>query len=326
MIRIVTDIDTTEWKRLAEESPNASYFQTKECFDFYASLPFMEAFVWGVEDNGSLKGVVCGYIIANGGVLKRFFSRRAIIHGGVLLADDISDEALNMLLQTVRERLRRKAIYIEFRNNTSYDRYKKIFERSHFAYQPYLNYIVDTSDSQRVYQKISKSKQRQIKKSQEHGVVAIEASTKEHISQFYDILQELYSKRIRKPLFPKIFFEKLLTLPEGRLFLISYQDQIIGGMASVVFDKTLYEWFVCGRDHKYKHLYPSVRVTFEGIDYATKNGYQRFDFMGAGKPSEKYGVREFKERFGGKLVEYGRFVCVNNKSLYSLGKLYMKLI
>jgi len=41
--------------------------------------------------------------------------------------------------------------------------------------------------------------------------------------------------------------------------------------------------------------------------------------MGAGKLDEEYGVREFKEKFGGKLVEYGRFICVNNRLLYQLG-------
>ena len=41
--------------------------------------------------------------------------------------------------------------------------------------------------------------------------------------------------------------------------------------------------------------------------------------MGAGKPDENYGVREFKEKFGGELVEYGRFIRINNPLLYKLG-------
>jgi len=66
------------------------------------------------------------------------------------------------------------------------------------------------------------------------------------------------------------------------------------------------------------------------IDYAAKNGLKFFDFMGAGASDKDYGVRKFKSQFGGKLVEYGRFLRVYNKFLYSLGKIglwvYQKVI
>jgi lipid II:glycine glycyltransferase (peptidoglycan interpeptide bridge formation enzyme) len=46
--------------------------------------------------------------------------------------------------------------------------------------------------------------------------------------------------------------------------------------------------------------------------------------MGAGKPDEAYGVREFKARFGGEQVEYGRFLKINNHILYNIGKIALK--
>jgi serine/alanine adding enzyme len=36
-----------------------------------------------------------------------------------------------------------------------------------------------------------------------------------------------------------------------------------------------------------------------------------FDFGGAGRPDEPYGPREFKSKFGGELVDYGRDVLVH---------------
>ncbi len=326
MIEITDNIDAVEWEVLAKKSANSSYFQTKECFDFFSSLPFMNTFVFGVKENNLLKGVISGYIIANGGFIKRFFSRRAIIHGGALLADNISENALELLLQTVKKELNKKAIYIEFRNNTSYEKYKILFEKNHFLYQPYLNYIVNTSSWEQVYQKISKSKKRQIKKSQSLGVRIIEAKSDTQITDFYSVLKKLYKNRVRKPLFPKIFFEKLVTLSNSKLFLATYKENVIGGIACVFSYDTVYEWFICGKDEQYKYLYPSVRVTFQGIEYATKKGYKKFDFMGAGKPNKYYGVRDFKEKFGGDLVEYGRFLCINNKILYKVGKMVVNLL
>jgi len=51
-----------------------------------------------------------------------------------------------------------------------------------------------------------------------------------------------------------------------------------------------------------------------------------FDFMGAGNPYENYGVRDFKKRFGGEIVEYGRFIKINNSFLYKIGEFGLNII
>ena len=62
------------------------------------------------------------------------------------------------------------------------------------------------------------------------------------------------------------------------------------------------------------------------FQYGFKNNLRKFDFMGAGKSNEDYGVRDFKAKFGGELKEHGRFIKINNPFLYSLGKLALGLI
>jgi lipid II:glycine glycyltransferase (peptidoglycan interpeptide bridge formation enzyme) len=42
--------------------------------------------------------------------------------------------------------------------------------------------------------------------------------------------------------------------------------------------------------------------------------------MGIGRPDKSYGVRDFKIRFGGDTVNYGRFIRINNKLKYSIAK------
>ena len=51
-----------------------------------------------------------------------------------------------------------------------------------------------------------------------------------------------------------------------------------------------------------------------------EKGYRVYDFGGAGKPNEEYGVREFKAKFGGNLVCYGRNTWVPNSVLLSICK------
>jgi len=156
-----SEIDVSQWEKLSEESSHITYFQTKECYDFYCSLSFLEPFVFSISEKNKLKGVVCGYIIANGGFVKRFFSRRAIIHGGPLLADDIQDETLAQLLMNTKTYLYKKSIYIEFRNSSDYSKYRTIFINNGFDYKENLNYVVDTQSND-YYKNISESKRRQI--------------------------------------------------------------------------------------------------------------------------------------------------------------------
>ena len=86
----------------------------------------------------------------------------------------------------------------------------------------------------------------------------------------------------------------------------------------------MYEWFVCGNDHYRKGIRPSSVATWYGMQYAANHGYPLFDLMGAGKPDEPYGVRDFKAEFGGKLVEHGRFLYVCKPLLYWIGKVGVK--
>ena len=319
------EIGAKQWSDLIESSPVASFFQTRECYDFYASLSFLEPFVFGISENDKLLGLVCGYLIADGGKIKRFFSRRAIVPGGALFHPDISEKALETLLKYTVESLKKKAIYLEFRNYSDYSAFRTIFERVGFEYHPHLNFHVPTVDINMVFQQLSSTKRRDVRISQKEGAEIVELQSDNDIKEYYNLLNDLYKTKIKTPLFPLEFFEKIIKIPACRLFGIKYQGQIIGGSVCVFLkNKVVYEWFVCGLDGKYKNIYPSTLATWSAIRYTAENGFNYFDMMGAGKPNEKYSVREFKAKFGGDLVEYGRFLYIYNNFLYRIGKFYIE--
>ena len=105
---------------------------------------------------------------------------------------------------------------------------------------------------------------------------------------------------------------KFVQQKRGVLLLVKRLGKVIGGMlCPMIKGKVIYEWFVVG---------PAV-VTWSVMDYANKNHFPLFDLMGAGKPDIPYGVRDFKMQFGGELKEYGRYLMINNKCLYNIGKI-----
>ena len=322
------DIDSGLWSKLVKQSSAASWFQTQEAYAFFDSLSFLEAFAYAIESDGVLKGVAVGYIQKDGGKLKQFFSRRAIILGGPLLADDISNEELDALLSALKRKLRKKAIYIETRNFNDYSRWRKVFEDCDFAYDPHYDIIVDTSTMDVVNGNLGKSRKRDIRVSFRDGATIVDQPTIEQVREYYVILDELYRTKVKTPLFPLAFFEALYKLPSAVFLLVEYDGKIVGGTVCVRLQgKALYEMYACGKDGVHKTIFPSEMATFAGLQHAAENGCPRFDMMGAGKPDDGgYGVRDFKLKFGGELIELGRYACVCKPLLFRIGKLGVKLM
>ncbi len=321
------DIKPSEWELLVKTSRTATWFQSREAYVFFDSLTFLEAFVVAVESDGVLKGLVVGYIQKDGGKLKQFLSKRAIILGGPLLADTITEDELGTLLRVLKDNLKRKAIYIETRNFNDYSKWRTTFEECGFLYGPHYDILVDTSTMEIVNEKIGKSRKRDIKVSMREGCIIVANPPMNQVKEYYLILKELYAKKVKTPLFSLDFFEKLYQLPDSVFLLVEYNNKIVGGTVCVgLKEKALYEMFVCGEDGLYKNIHPSEMATFAGLQYAAEKGYPCFDMMGAGKPGDGYGVRDFKLKFGGNLVEPGRFVCVCNGLLFKVGSFAVKLM
>lgn len=330
MIKIYStyaDIDSEQWNDLVLRSDTASFFQTPACYNFYNSLSFLKPFVFAVSERDTLKAVICGYIISDGNRLKRYFSQRAIVPGGLLIDNDTATGTIQQLLTQVTRQLSKEAIYIEIRNYNDYSAFDDGFRLSGFRFQPHLNFQVITNDVDSALMQLNSTKRRDVRLTQKQGAEWLETTDMADVNAYYTILDELYKTRIKTPLFPLEFFQKLVSGSFGKLFVIKYEDIIIGGSVCVLLPgKAVYEWFVCGLDGKYKNVFPSTVATWAGIEYAASNGYACFDMMGAGKPDEGYGVREFKSKFGGKLVEHGRYLYICKPLLYRLGKKVIQIL
>lgn len=322
------DIDRVAWSELVKNSATGTWFQTPEAYDFFASQSdIMEPFILGVRSAQGLRGVCAGYVTKERSAFKQFFTRRAIITGGPCLANDCTNKEVETLMFAIRKALTPKAIYIETRNLNDYSRWREAFEKAGFAYQRHLNFHVETTNVEMIESRLGKNRKRDIATTIREGVEVIEQPTEEQVRAFYRILDRLYRTRVKTPLFPESFFLALRSKNEARIILTSYRGQIIGGTACVMLpEKCVYEWFVCGEDGVYPHVFPSSYATYAGMRFAAQNGCGRFDMMGAGKPEDTYGVRQFKARFGGQEVEHGRFIYIVHPILYRIGATGVKML
>ena len=324
---ITNSTEKTVWLNFINKHPNGNFFQTPQFIEFISKTNNSQPVTLFAQSSNKLTGVLCGVIQKEGKGAKSFFSSRLIIWGAPLVENE-QPEITELLINTLINKYSRKSIYIEFRNLFSQERYKNIFQKQKFSFLPYLNYIVKTDNEVDVRKRISKSKIRQIKSSIKNGVEIVEASSLDEIKVFYNILFQLYKEKVKKPLPDFTFFEEFYKIKElGKVLLTKKEEKVLGGIVCPIFnDKTIYEWFVCGIDGLEKGIHPSILATYAPIDYALKNGIQYFDFMGAGRKDDDYGVRDFKSKFGGELVEYGRYIRINKPILYKIGKLGLKIL
>ena len=361
MTRLLTyyEINPLAWQKLVDESPYATWFQTPEAYQFYAAnkqemTPFAFAVaeqaepgeVKGEENSkagitastpytlhSTLKALCVGYITREHRAAKQFFTRRAIIIGGPLIAEDATEKEVATLLKAVKHipygliasspnRLT-MPIYIEIRNFHDYSRWKEVFQNSGFEYQPHLNIQVTCNEAHTM----SEQRRRQVKKAISNGAIISEAQSEQEIRDWYQILQQLYREKVRTPLFTEEFFLEFYRKGWGKYLLVKHEGKVIGGMMCPILEgRAIYEWYVCGLDEDYREQYPSVMATYAAIEYAKANGLPLFDFMGAGKPDANYGVRDFKKEFGGEVVEHGRFLCVRKPILFWIGTIGVKIL
>ena len=304
---IITDIahiDRQAWQTLMTGSPVASWFQSPEAYDFLVAVnDCLMPFVVAVEDDG-LKGVVIGYTVANKGLQKPFTSR-TVINGGPLLAADISEQALEALMNAVPH----DAIYAETRNYADFSRWNDPIQRAGWHAEPHYDVHIDIDNLWR--ERIRTDEQQQIRKALREGQTWSLAQTEQDVRDWYFMLKRLYTRKVHRPIFPVRFFLTAWQTGVCKVLVVRDKDQyIIGGSLIPSWGTTAYEWYKSG----------PVMATYSILEYCEQNGIKRLDMMGGGSPEQPYSVREFKVRMGGDLCPFGRFMRIQKPLRYKLGK------
>jgi len=320
------NINFSDWEEFLQNHPNGYFFQSPGLVNFYNQLDNYEVKSIFALQNEAIVGVLIGVEQKEGSGVKGYLTNRCIIFGGPIISENIDQETVaHQLLETLKRES--SAIYIEFRNLFSLSRFDRIFNAAGFENISHVNFLVNTDlTPDEALMNLSSSKRRQVRKSIKTGAVIREPQSIDDVRSFYEILLDLYQNKVKKPLPEWEFFKEFYENENlGKYFIIKYNEEVMGGIMCPIYKDTIYEWYIAGLDGEIKHVYPSVLATWAPIEYAVKYGLKYFDFLGAGHPNKDYGVREFKSKFGGELVEFGRYKYINKPLLYKLGEIGLKV-
>lgn len=316
-MRIVQEIEETAWRDFVDENECGNIFHTPEMIRVFSQAEGFQPEVWAaLEDNNRIAAL---FLPIHNTVLDRPFLRqlttRSVLYGGVLCTSAPRGRiALNLLLRAYNQRMMNRVLFTEVRNLVDMNSNQPILEQNGFAYEEHLNFLIDLNrPRQAVWKAVRSNAQRNIRKAQKSGVVIEEVEDAGGVTAAYDILEQVY-KRIQVPL-PHLSlfqatFEVLRPKEMVKILLAKIDDKTIGALTLLIYKGVVIYWYT-GALREYSSYRANDLLVWQALEWACEQGYHTFDFGGAGKPDEEYGVRDFKAKFGGCLVNYGRNIHIH---------------
>jgi serine/alanine adding enzyme len=260
------------------------------------------------------------------------FSTRMVSYGGIIhRAND--NQGLLKLFEFYDQLFQNKCLFTEIRNMQNTDLFKPAMITAGYEYGEYLNYIIEIKkDVQSIFRSFSESRRRNIRALEKMGVYVEEMTEMKDVETVYKVLTQTYS-RIQIPLADISLFEALMKhlykKNMAKFYLAKLKDQVLASLVILLYKDVIYTWYHGSVPESYT-LSPESLLIWHVIKWGALNGYQRLDFGGAGRPDEDYGVRDFKARFKGECVNYGRYLKVYSNTRLRLSKLgyqlYRKLL
>jgi serine/alanine adding enzyme len=171
----------------------------------------------------------------------------------------------------------------------------------------YLNYLIDlTAPREILWQQLDRRARGAIRRCEHHGIQVREATL--DVAQLYRLCKLSY-RHARVPLVDRSLFEAALSefQPRGmaRIFAAYQGDMPIAMDLILLFKSRAYVWYA-GFDRS-AVVSPCANLRWHGMQWAQEHGFSLFDMGGAGWPDKPYGVRDFKRKLGGQLVQFGRY-------------------
>jgi lipid II:glycine glycyltransferase (peptidoglycan interpeptide bridge formation enzyme) len=167
---------------------------------------------------------------------------------------------------------------------------------------------VDTTpSSDQLFQRLSKSTRNKIRRSFRRGVTIDSESSSAKIDRAYRLIQFSYERSSVPLVDVDLFHQAFDRLGSGtvKVRVATYNNEDVAGGISLTFGDRMLAWY--GGTARVSGITSFDCLTWDEITWCSENGISKYDFGGAGWPDEEYGPREFKAKFGGELVRYGRY-------------------
>lgn len=308
---IVNAPDLERWRRFVAEHPKGSIFHTPEMFEVFRRAKRHKPVVLAALDGkGEILALLVSVRVQTMPDPFGLLSSRAIFYAEPLCrADTAGVAALRDLLGAHDAHMGRDTLFAEVRPLYAAGAERAALEAAGYQYADYLNYVADlTHPLDELWKRASRQCKGNIRHGTREGVVIREVMDEREFDTVYALLQASYEHAgvpmADKSLF-KAAFETLAPRGMLKVNVAWHNDTPIGADLLLLYRDYVIDWYR-GLE-RMKSLYPGECLVWHQLEWAKEHGFAIYDFAGAGYPDIPYGVREFKAKFGGSLVTFGRY-------------------
>jgi CelD/BcsL family acetyltransferase involved in cellulose biosynthesis len=326
----------SEWRRFVDQHPQGNIFHTPEISQVFSRTGGHRSAPWAALDpQGHILALLLPtQITLMDGILRRL-TTRAVAYGSVLCAPGAEgQQALARLLDAYDYAVKGQVLFTELRNLSDLSEIQPLLTAHGFTYEEHLNYLVNLNRTpEEVMQGIGRRTRKNLRRGLRKGKVVVEEINRpEQVAVCYKLLSKTYAQA-QVPLTDRSLFEAAFQVlhPKGmvKFLLARVDDAYAAASVELTYKDVIYGWYG-GMDREYGSYIPNELLMWHILQWGAENGYRVYDFGGAGKPDEEYGVRDFKAKFGGELVCYGRNTSVHAPTLLRLSQwaygIYRKLL
>ncbi len=323
LISDIQSIDLYAWADFVEKHPEGRFFHSPEYYRAFCEEPFAKSYVFAVvSDTNEFLGISLVLIYKEASLLKRYFSRRAIAMAPPLCKDN-SATVLRFLLDAQINFLKSKVIYYEIRNCQN-NWFNNSLQQLNFHQFEHLNNVVDLKTNfSALSKKIIPTARGKARKALRKEVEVKVLPSTADLSSVCQLVTSLYRK-LGLPYLPKSVYNKgfiQLIEDEKLVVLGAFLDKhLLSVMLTVCYKNEAYSWYMAGSTQS-KQYSANDLLVIETLRYTQGMGLTDFNWGGAGVPGKSYGVRNFKEKFGGKTILEYRYIKLFQPNLYRLGKM-----
>jgi serine/alanine adding enzyme len=313
------------WEDYLSKTPHSTIFHTPEMYSVFQNTKNYKPLIYTLVIENEIAAMLNPVLVTLKSGLMKHLTTRAIHYGGPLyLENKEAIDSLFMLIPHYLSDIKKHALFSEFRNLSDIASIQVRLEKTGWKQEPHINYWIHLERSlDDIWNDFHKSARRNIKLAEKKGVIFEEITDIRLIPKFYEILQRTFTrKNISIPdhsLFEQVF-KHLVPKGYARFELARANDHYFACFLSLLYRGVIYLFYTAD-DFTMRNYYPTDGYIWHILKWGHQNGYHLFDFGWAGRRDQPYGVRQFKEKFGGPLIEYGRHIFIHKPLLLRLSKL-----
>lgn len=330
-MKIVQALPEPVWREYIDRQPQSNIFHTPEMFQVFSLAKGHHPELWAaLGEDGRPLTLFLPVLVS---IAKKPFQRmtsRSVAYGSILAdSGERGWVAVASLLEAYKQSAKKITLFTELRNLSDLGVLQPVLQDHGFAYAEDCNFLISLERSREdLLRSFGKNTRKNVRRALRNKLLAVEeVNDIRKVTACYDLLKMSYA-RARVFLADRSLFEAAFQILHPRrmvrFLLVRLGSTYIASSVELIFNKTIYGWY-CGMNRAFSKYLSNELITWNILEWGINNGYKTYDFGGIGSPEQKYGVRDFKAKFGGSLVCFGRNTHIHSPGLLRLSKLGYKI-